>query len=103
VFVREAASKELGRLGEAVEPALRATLAGKPSSEVRSRCERLLESLAKGELDADGLRNLRAVQVLEQIGTPEASAVLKGLAGGAPGRLSREAKLALEVLNRRTP
>jgi hypothetical protein len=100
VFVREAASKELSRLGEAVEPALRETLANKPSSEVRSRCERLLEALGKGELDADGLRSLRAVQVLEHIGTPEARAVLKGLVGGAPGRLSREAKLALDLLDR---
>jgi hypothetical protein len=70
---------------------------------VRFRCERLLESLGKGELDADGLRCLRAVQVLEHIGSAEARAVLKGLAGGAPGRLSREAKLALDVLVRRTP
>jgi WD40 repeat protein len=103
VSVREAASKGLGRLGEAIEPALRETLAATQSAEVRSRCERLLEALGKGELDADGLRRLRAVQVLEHIGSAEARAVLKGLAGGAPGRLSREAKLALDVLDRRTP
>lgn len=72
---RDAAERELAHLGEATEPALRETLAGKPSAELRSRCERLLESLAKGELDADGLRRLRAVQVLEHIGSPEARTV----------------------------
>ena len=98
---RDAASRELGRLGEAVEPALHETLAATPSAEVRRRCEELLEALRKGEADADGLRGLRAVQVLEHAGTPEARAVLKGLAGGAPGRLSRAAKLGLDLLDRR--
>ena len=100
---RDAAGKELHRLGEAVEPALRATLAATPSVEVRDRCERLLNAIQKGELNADGLRGLRAVQVLEQAGTPEARAVLKDLAGGAPGRLSRAAKLGLDLLDRHAP
>jgi hypothetical protein len=99
---RDAAQRELAKWGEAAEPALRERLTGKPSAELRSRCERLLEALAKGELDVDGLRSLRSVQVLEQIGSPEARAVLKNLASGAPGRLSREAKLALDVLDRQT-
>ena len=100
---RDAAERELAHLGEATKPALRETLAGKPSAELRSRCERLLESLAKRDLDADGLRSVRAVQILEHIGSPEARIVLKGLAAGAPGRLSRDAKLVLDRLDRRTP
>ena len=100
---RDAAERELAKLGEAVGPALRETLARQPSAEARSRCERLLEAVQKGELDAEGLRGLRAVQVLEQIGSPVARAVLKSLADGAPGSLSRSAKLALDVLEHRVP
>jgi WD40 repeat protein len=99
--VREAASKELAKLGEAVEPALREALAGDPPAETRSRCERLLEALSHGGLDADGVRRLRAVQALELIGTPDAKAALKALAAGAPGALSRNAKAALDALERR--
>jgi hypothetical protein len=53
--------------------------------------------LPPGEL----LRGVRAVEVLERIGTAEARAVLLTLAGGAPGRLTREAQAALERLRRR--
>jgi WD40 repeat protein len=101
--VRQAASKELGKLGEAVEPDLRAALAGEPSEEVKARCKELLDALTNDQIDADGLRRLRAVQVLERLGTPEARAVLKDFAGGAPGRLSRAAKLALDRLDKRAP
>ncbi len=100
---RESASRGLAALGEAVEPALRETLAGKPSAEARGRCERLLEAIRKGTPDADGLRRLRAVGVLERLGTAEARTVLKALADGAPGRISREAKLGLDRLDRRAP
>ena len=82
---------------------MRETLAATPSAEVRDRCERLLNAIQKGEPDADGRRGLRAVQVLEHAGTPEARAVLKDLAGGVPGRLSRAAKLGLDLLDRRAP
>jgi WD40 repeat protein len=101
--VREAASKELGKLGEAVEPDLRAALDGEPSEEAKARCKALLDALTRDQIDADGLRRLRAVQVLERLGTPEARAVLKDLAGGAPGRLSRAAGLALDRLDKRAP
>jgi WD40 repeat protein len=101
--VREAASRELGKLGEAVEPDLRAALAGEPSEEVKARCKVLLDALKHDKLDPEGLRQVRAVQVLERLGTPEARAVLKDLAGGAPGRLSRDARLALDRLDKRAP
>ncbi len=101
--VREAASRALAALGEAVEPDLRAALAVRPSPEARGRCERLLEAIAKGTLDADGLRRLRAVGVLERLGTADARGVLKGLADGAPGRIRREAKLSLDRMDRRAP
>jgi hypothetical protein len=48
------------------------------------------------------LRSLRAVEVLEHIATPEARDVLRTLAQGASEvRLTREAKAALERLERR--
>ncbi len=44
--VREQASRELGRLGDRAELALRQALAGNPSAEVRRSLERILENLA---------------------------------------------------------
>jgi len=49
------------------------------------------------------LRQLREIQVLEHIGTPEAQEVLKKLAQGAPeARLTQEAKAALDRLSKRS-
>jgi hypothetical protein len=91
-----------GRQGSGPAPAgLREALAGSPPPETRNRCTTLLEALQKSTLDADGLRGLRAVQVLERIATPEAHGVLKTLADGAPGRISREARLSLDRLDHR--
>jgi WD40 repeat protein len=100
--VREAAAKELAKLTEQVEPALRQALERKPSAEVRRRLESILSAPAipAGET----LRTLRAIQVLEYIGTSEAQRVLKALASGAPeARPTEEAKAALERLARRAP
>src|SRR5262249_10643236 len=61
--VREAAREELEKLDEAVEPALRQALAGKPSPEAKRRMENLLDRLEGSER----LRVSRAVGVLEAI------------------------------------
>ena len=54
-----------------------------------------------GRLPAETLQAIRAVEVLEQIGSKEARATLAKLAGGAAdARLTREARGALERLNR---
>jgi WD40 repeat protein len=100
--VRERATQELKRLGDLVEPALRHALTGKPSAEVRRRIGAVLQ-----EIDLPNspgrLRALRAVELLEQIGTPAARQTLRELAQGAPaGRLAREAKTALERLARQS-
>jgi hypothetical protein len=96
--VRDRAEAELGRLGEAAGPALRKALEGRPAEELRRRVLKLIERL-EAVPTAERLREVRAVEVLERIGTAEARGVLKGLAGGAPGaRLTREAQAALERL-----
>jgi WD40 repeat protein len=98
--VREAASRELARLGKAAEPALRKALAGSPSAEVRRRADQLLADLKS--FTVQELRLLRAVEVLEHVGTPEARQVLEALASGTEqARLTRTAKAALERVNRR--
>jgi hypothetical protein len=98
--VRERATRELAKLEEAAEPALRRALAGHPSPEVRRRVTGLLEGL-EGR-SPYWLRRLRALEVLELAGTPECRQVLQDLARGAPeARLTREAQAALRRLSRR--
>ncbi len=101
---REAATKDLEALGKAAEAALRAALAGKPSPEVKARAERLLRRLGgdgRGPTPEEQ-RELRAVRLLEQAGTPEARAALEALSKGPAGQLvTQEAKEALGRLTRR--
>jgi WD40 repeat protein len=98
---REAASEELASYGALVEPALRQALGKKPSTDTRKHLESLLERLSGRAVSGEALRNVRLVQVLERIGSPEARAMLETLAGGAPGAgLTRDAKAALERLKR---
>jgi HEAT repeat protein len=63
---------------------------------------RQLEALGqktKTILSADDLRNLRAVEILSQIGTPEARAILGDLAAGGEGAvLTEQARKALARL-----
>ncbi len=101
---REAATRALENLGPSAEPALREALAGSPSPEVRMRAEGLLAALDKPRPVPTGetLRALRAIQLLELIGTPEARRLLETLAAGAPGAPeTREAGAALRRLEAR--
>jgi hypothetical protein len=99
---REKAAAELGKLGELARPALEEALKKRPSAELRRRAEELLGRLKPdGPLSAEELRQLRAVEVLEGVGTPEAKKLLEELAKGAPGaRLTREADAALRRLGK---
>jgi WD40 repeat protein len=93
---REAASARLRELGERAEGALRKALLADPSLEKRRRLGVLLKA-REGPPSAESLRELRAAAVLERIGTAEAVALLKELAGGDPAaRLTREAAAVLE-------
>jgi HEAT repeat protein len=87
----------LERLGEEAAPALRKALASKPAPEVRRRIESILKK--SRTLSPETLLVVRAVEVLENIGTPEARELLKSLADGVPEAvLTQEAKASLERL-----
>jgi hypothetical protein len=100
--VRSAATQELRKLGRLVEPALRQHLMETTTpKEVEVRIQGILDDLPAAKPDPDEQTALRAVTVLEQIGSPAARALLKELAGGAKGAdLTRTARLALECLDR---
>jgi WD40 repeat protein len=97
--VRERAAKELQELGHAAAPALRKALAEKPAPETARRIEQLLACKPDVGSRPDQLRRLRAMQVLERIGSPDARHVLADLAAGLP--LAPETKEAQAALARR--
>ena len=91
---REAAAKELRTLGELAVPDLTRVLETTDSAEVRQRIEGLLAAV--GKPTAETARHVRAVEVLEWVGTADAKALLKALAAGADGsRQTQEARAAL--------
>jgi Tol biopolymer transport system component len=98
---REAASKELQKLGKAAESALRQAMADGPSAEAQARMKRLLGLLGdNAPLTAEQERDVRAVRVLEQTGSPEAKKLLETLLKESPGWwVTREAKDALERMS----
>jgi truncated hemoglobin YjbI len=100
--VREVAERKLQDFGETAEPTLRAALKTNPSLERKRRIESVLSSLDRSApLAGAALREVRAIQVLERIGSEEARTVLKRLANGlASARLTREAKASLERMAR---
>lgn len=97
--VRQKASQELDKLGDLAEPYLRRVLEGKPTLEVRRRADDLLRKLEEQPPAGEVARDLRALALLEHLGTPEAREVLRRMTKGAPGvRITREAAAALERL-----
>jgi hypothetical protein len=99
--VRDNASKELQKMGETALSSVHKALAGQPSLEVRRRLEQLLETLSGSP--AEQVYTVRAVEVLEQIGSPEARRLLETLASGVPeARLKREAKASLQRLDHKS-
>ena len=97
---RQASTRNLTRLHYRAEPMLRRVLRDKPSLEMRRRIEAILTEPRIPQ--ANDLRNLRAITVLERIGTPEARRVLEKLAGGADAPETRAAKAALVRLQHRS-
>ena len=81
-----------------------AALVGKPSLEKRRQIERLLEQFDRAVPPPEPLRRLRAIEVLERIGTADAERVLQTLAEGVvEDPLVGEAKASLSRLARRRP
>jgi hypothetical protein len=98
---REAATKELAMIADLAEPLLKRARETNPAAEVRRRIDRLLAARSVRP-SGERLQTLRAIAALEQIGSPEARAVLWQLASGVDKAWeTREAKQALERLERR--
>lgn len=98
--VRQRARSELEKLGATAVPALKKAT-GSPSAEVRKVAGELLSLATLPALSAENLRTVRAVEVLERVGTAEARAVLEKLAAGASGAvITVEARAALARLPR---
>jgi RNA polymerase sigma factor (sigma-70 family) len=102
--VREAAIRDLEKVADEVESVLRRMLEKPPSEEVRTRLTRIIKILEARPMvvpSPDEVRQLRAVLVLERIGSEEARMLLAELAAGAPdARLTLAAKGALERLKK---
>jgi WD40 repeat protein len=95
--VRDAAVRALKDLGDHAEAAVRQALEGKLPLETRRRLEGVHAALRVPSREA--LRRVRAVAVLERVGSAEARRVLEALAGGAPRlRQTQEAQAALQRL-----
>jgi WD40 repeat protein len=100
--VRAEATKQLEDLGELAAGAIYKRLAANPPLEVRRRLEVLRDKLEGAAPPTPLLRALRAVEVLERIGTPEARQLLEALAAGAAGhRLTTEAAASVQRLKQR--
>jgi hypothetical protein len=102
--VRDRAQREIEKLGEPALSALRQALKDQPPLEMKRRLQALLADLEPKLVVASPsrLRALRAVQVLESLGTAEARQLLQALAKGvAEASLTREARAALARLDKR--
>jgi hypothetical protein len=96
---REKAMAQLQELSAAFEPMLMQVARENASGEVRNRVKFVLGQQREKAVPRALLVQLRAVQVLEQIGSPAARRTLEELAGGAAGaRVTEEARQALERL-----
>jgi dipeptidyl aminopeptidase/acylaminoacyl peptidase len=101
--VRDKATAELEKLGDLAEPALRKALEEMPSPEVTQRVNQLLAKLHGQATSGTWIQKLRAIEVLEHIGTAQAKQVLEVLQKGSPeAKLTQEAKAALARLAARS-
>jgi WD40 repeat protein len=97
---REEADARLTAAHEMARPALKQALSGKVSVEARRRIREMLAQLDAMTYPPDLLRELRALEVLERIATPEARRVLERVASGAAEAiLTIEARASLARLN----
>jgi hypothetical protein len=101
---REAASQALLGSDHQIIPYLEETLKTAESPEVRNRVKRILDEKRSGAKNADQLRQVRAVMVLERIGDGESKSLLRQWAAGPAGALlTTEAAAALKRLEAAKP
>ena len=94
--VRHKAFEALAKVADQARPALVKVLNSKPSLEVQNAATELLQLAAPGQVSTELIRDFRCLEVLENIGTPEARGIVEKIAKGAPGtRLTLEAEAAL--------
>jgi hypothetical protein len=92
----------LKSFGAQASPALFGALAARPDLTTRKRIEEVLESTGEFPIPPDELRRIRAIQLLEQIGTPPAEAILQKIAASEPPtKASSDANAALDRLRKR--
>jgi WD40 repeat protein len=80
---RRKAEEELEKLGTEAAPALKRVLESGPGLDKRKRVERLLDRLIAGTPSTEYLRGLRAIEILEMIGSADAEQALAVLADRA--------------------
>lgn len=94
---RDHATAALEALDFQVRPLVAAFAATAQSPEARVRAARISDRLHRGAISGDRLRELRAVEILSRLATPDAVQLLKELASGDPeARLTIAAKLAVK-------
>lgn len=94
---RDRATRELEAAGDGVAAAVERFLAAKPSAEARQRAEKILAKIRTRGATDQTAQSLRALEVLEWLGTAEARGLVEKLAKGAEGAsLTEEAKRSLK-------
>ena len=92
----------MAKLGAQAERALSKAAKAPASAEVVRRAGELLTKTGGGGGVRRGAARVRALEVLEGLGTPEAKKLLEELAkGAADAALTQEAKAALERMGKR--
>jgi WD40 repeat protein len=100
---RRSAANKLNQLGADVSPLLRQAFTSKLSIEARRQIETILQD-AVFLRSPETIRQIRAIQILEHIGTPDARFLLERLAKGTPlAPQTVYAKAALKRMTTRLP
>jgi RNA polymerase sigma factor (sigma-70 family) len=100
--VRKKAGEELLKTEPTAAPLIQNALEGDLSPEARKRLQDVLARLTAPTASGETLRSLRAIEVLEMIGTPEARTVLERVAQGTPGAAATiAAKESLKRIDRK--
>jgi hypothetical protein len=102
--VRDKANRELMAQGELAEQPLRKALEGQIDLETRRRLELLINKIEQPVTAPEKIRELRAVEALEIMGTDQAKELLQRLAKGySAHRQTRQAQESLQRLEKRAP